>query len=170
MKIAVIVAKDQQNGIGKNNDLPWHLPADMKFFKETTTGHIVLMGRKNFESIPEKFRPLHNRLNVVVTRNKDFQAPNCLVFHSIDEVIAWKNTRKNDNRTLFVIGGGELFQQFLTTDLVEEMYITHIHTTVDADIFFPEINENNWSKEIILNHTKDEKNAFDFTIWKYFRN
>src|SRR5690554_1991376 len=125
MKMVIIVAKDNRNGIGKENDLPWHLPADMKFFKETTTGHIVLMGRKNYESIPERFRPLPNRLNIILTRDKSFQAEDCLVLHSINEVINWKATQENDNRTLFVIGGGEIFQQFLAADYVDEMYITH---------------------------------------------
>ena len=82
MKVALIVAMDQEQGIGKNNDLMWHLPVDMKFFKETTNGHIVVMGRKNFDSIPERFRPLSNRENVILTHNATFQAEGCLVFHS----------------------------------------------------------------------------------------
>jgi len=82
MKVSLIVAIDLEGGIGKNNDLMWHLPSDMKFFKETTKNQIVVMGRKNFDSIPEKYRPLPNRLNVILTRNKNFTADNCLVYHS----------------------------------------------------------------------------------------
>jgi dihydrofolate reductase len=81
MKVRLIVAMDNERGIGKNNDLMWHLPADMKFFKETTLGHIVVMGRKNFDSIPERFRPLVGRENVVLTRNTAYSAENCQVFH-----------------------------------------------------------------------------------------
>src|SRR5690606_20614266 len=103
MKVGLIVAMDSKNGIGKNNDLMWHLPNDMKFFKETTTGHIVVMGRKNFESIPEKFRPLPNRENVVLTRNVDYTAEGVKVFHSLREVITFYENE--DNRTVFIIGG-----------------------------------------------------------------
>ena len=87
MTIKLIVAMDNNRGIGKDNDLMWHLPSDMRFFKETTLNQIVIMGRKNFESIPEKFRPLPNRENVILTRQKDFTAENCLVFNSIRDVI-----------------------------------------------------------------------------------
>ena len=167
MKTIIVVAKDAHNGIGKENDLPWHLPADMKFFKETTMGHIVLMGRKNYESIPERFRPLPNRLNMILTRDKSFHAEDCLVFHSINEMINWKATQENEKRKLFVIGGGEIFKQFLESNLVDEMLITQIDATVEADIFFPEIKEDEWSKEIILTHEKDEENSFPFSIWKY---
>lgn len=169
MKTVIIVAKDLQNGIGKNNDLPWHLPADMKFFKETTTGHIVLMGRKNYDSIPEKFRPLPNRLNIILTRNqtKDYTSSNCLTFHSMEEFRTWKQQNQNDERTLFIIGGSEIFNQFLAADLVDEMYITQIHATVDADVFFSEIDESKWAKSIVQHHEIDEKNQFEFTIFHY---
>src|SRR5690554_2102842 len=169
MKMVIIVAKDNRNGIGKENDLPWHLPADMKFFRETTTGHIVLMGRKNYDSIPERFRPLANRLNIILTRNKDYQQADCLVLHSIDDVKKWMLENKNDERTLFVIGGGEIFSQFMKNDLVDEMFVTHIDTVVDSDVFFPEIDENKWEKTQVASHLKDEKNPYDFTVWKYLK-
>lgn len=167
MKTIIIVAKDAENGIGKGNNLPWNLPADMKFFKETTSNHIVLMGRKNYDSIPERFRPLPNRLNIILTRDTSFQAPNCLVLHSIPDVITWKNNQKDDNRTLFVIGGGEIFNQFLSADLVDEMFITHIETTVQADVFFPSFDESKWNKSSVVKHEKEDKNPYSFTIYHY---
>ena len=85
MQIQLIVAMDSERGIGKNNDLMWHLAADMRFFKETTSGHIVVMGRKNWDSIPTKYRPLSNRENVVLTRNTDFSAEGATVFHSLEQ-------------------------------------------------------------------------------------
>lgn len=167
MKISLIVAKDNHNGIGKDNDLLWHLPADMKFFKETTTGHIVLTGRKNYESIPEKFRPLPNRLNIILTHNKSFHAPDCLVFHSVEEVLTWRNTHKEDKRTLFIIGGGEIYRQFLKTEQIEEMFVTEVDAVFDADTCFPEIDDALWQKELVLEYSVDEKNKFGFKIYRY---
>jgi len=169
MKISLIVAKDDHNGIGKDNDLLWHLPADMRFFRETTIGHIVLMGRKNYESIPEKFRPLPGRLNMILTHNKSFQASDCLILHSVEEVLGWKEANKEDERTLFIIGGGEIYRQFLKTDQVEEMFVTQVDAVLDADTFFPEIDEAVWQKELVLEHSADEKNKFGFRVWKYYR-
>lgn len=164
MKVSLIVAMDSDRGIGKDNDLMWHLPADMKFFKETTTGHVVVMGRKNFESIPEKYRPLPNRENVVLTRNKDYSAPNCLVFHSIEECIAHYSA---EEKKAFIIGGGEIYKEALELDIIEEMYITHVDDTYDADTFFPEIDLNIWNSTSVLFFSKDEKNKSDFSINLY---
>lgn len=169
MKTVIIVAKDNQNGIGRKNDLPWHLPADMKFFKETTSRHIVLMGRKNYDSIPERFRPLPNRLNIILTRNKNYTATDCVVLHSVEDFVYWKNQQANDNRTLFVIGGGEIFTQFLSEGYIDEMYITQIDADVEADTFFPVFDENQWSKQLISTHQKDEKHQFDFAIYHYVK-
>ncbi len=166
MKVSLIVAMDLERGIGKNNDLMWHLPADMKFFKETTTGHVVVMGRKNYESIPEKYRPLPNRENVVLTRNEDYAAPDCLVFHSIEECISHYST-KNEDKTVFIIGGGEIYKKALELNCVEEMFITHVNKSYDADTFFPEINAAIWKSTSILTHEKDEKNQAGFEIKRY---
>lgn len=166
MKISLIVAMDQERGIGKNNDLMWHLPADMKFFKETTQGHIVVMGRKNYESIPEKFRPLPNRENVVLTRNKNFNASNCQVFYSLEDCFS-HYSNKNEEKTVFIIGGGEIYKMALESNLVSEMYITHVQKKYDADTFFPSINETTWKIETISTHEKDEKNEASFEIKKY---
>lgn len=167
MKISLIVAVDEKWGIGKDNTLPWHLPGDMKFFKETTTGNVVLMGRKNFESIPLKFRPLPNRLNIILTRNPNFSAEDCLIFHDVEQILNWKKKNEKDPRTLFVTGGGEIFKQFLENDLIEEMFITKIEHSFDADVFFPQIEESKWNQSLVNSHPKDEKNLYNFKIFKY---
>jgi dihydrofolate reductase len=166
MKVALIVAMDLERGIGKNNDLMWHLPADMKFFKETTTNHVVVMGRKNYESIPEKYRPLPNRENVVLTRNQSYVAQNCLVFNSLEDCISHYSTKKED-KTIFIIGGGEIYKMALDSSIIDEMYITHVDQKYDADTFFPEINSTIWKSESILTFEKDEKNEASFEIKKY---
>lgn len=167
MKTVLIVAMDLDRGIGKNNDLMWHLPADMRFFKETTTGHIVVLGRKNYESIPERFRPLPNRENAVLTRNTSFEAPGCVVFHSLQACL---NHYENETeRTIFIIGGGEIYKQALGLDVIDEMYITHVHQRYEADTFFPEFDESGWRKEVVLIHEQDEKNEAGFEVVKYFK-
>jgi dihydrofolate reductase len=167
MKIKLIVAMDLDRGIGKNNDLMWHLPADMKFFKETTMNQIVVMGRKNYESIPEKFRPLPNRINVVLTRQKDFIAENCLIFHSLQECL--KHFTNETEKTLFIIGGGQIYLESLESNLIDEMFVTHVDGQFDADTFFPQIVENEWNSEILFKHEMDEKNKFDFSVTKHIK-
>ena len=101
MKVSLIVAMDKNRGIGKNNDLMWHLPNDMRFFKETTAHQLVVMGRKNYDSIPEKYRPLPNRKNIILTRNSNFKAKDCDVFYSLDDaLVAYANEAE---KTIFII-------------------------------------------------------------------
>lgn len=165
MKIAVIVAVDQENGIGKNNDLMWHLPDDLKFFKDTTAGHIVIMGRKNWDSIPERFRPFKNRENVVITRNRDFQAEGAHVFHSMEEALeAYKN---ENGRTVFIIGGGEIYRQAIELNCVDEFFITRVDHRFDADTFFPKLDFSSWTEEILGNHPIDDKHKYSFTFYRY---
>lgn len=168
MRISLIVAMDRERGIGKNNDLMWHLPADMKFFKETTTGQIVVMGRKNYESIPERFRPLPNRENVVLTRNTDYRAEGCKVFHSLEDCLSFYDGETE--RTVYIIGGGEIYRQALELDVIQEMYITHIDSVFGADTFFKEFDEEKWMINEILNWPKDEKNEAGFRIRHYIKN
>jgi dihydrofolate reductase len=165
MKIALIVAYDEERGIGRDNDLMWHLPDDMKFFKEMTVGHIVVMGRKNYESIPEKYRPLPDRENVVLTRSESYMASDCLVFNNIEDVLGYYG--EYEERTLFIIGGGEIYKLALEKDLVEVMYITQIHKTYGADTFFPEFNTDDWEVKILSEHPADEKHDSSFSILKY---
>ena len=165
MKIALIVAMDENRGIGKDNDLMWHLPADMKFFRETTTNHIVVMGRKNFESIPEKYRPLPKRENVVLTRNSSFKAEGCLVAHSMEECL--NLFPENDERTLFIIGGGEIYRQALEMNILDELYITHVNKSYDADTFFPKFDLKEWTVNVLFEKEKDDKNRTSFSVVKY---
>jgi dihydrofolate reductase len=167
MKVALIVAMDAERGIGKNNDLMWHLPADMRFFKETTLQQIVVMGRKNYDSIPEKYRPLANRLNVILTRNKIFEAENCLILHSLETCL---NAFQNEiERTVFIIGGGEIYKMAMELNCLDEMYITIVDGIFGADTFFPEFDETNWDKNTIGNQFPDEKHSNGFEIVKYVK-
>jgi dihydrofolate reductase len=166
MQIQLIVAMDHERGIGKNNDLMWHLAADMRFFKETTSGHIVVMGRKNWDSIPLKYRPLSNRENVVLTRNTDFQAEDAQVFHSLEDSISHYD---GDDRKFFVIGGGEIYRHALELNCVDEMYITHVDAVYGADTFFPEFDASLWDVHDLFHFDQDEKNEAAFTVKHYIR-
>lgn len=167
MKVSLIVAMDAKRGIGKNNDLMWHLPADMNFFKETTKNQIVVMGRRNYDSIPEKYRPLPNRLNVVLTRNKNFEAENCLVFNSLKDCL--KHFENEEELKVFIIGGGEIYKMALDANCLDEMFITYVDGVFDADTFFPEFDENEWNSEIIGHKEIDEKHCCSFKIYLYKR-
>ncbi len=166
MKIKMIAAMDQKRGIGKNNDLMWKLSDDMRFFMNTTKGHIVVMGRKNYDSIPEKYRPLADRENVVLTRNKNFKADNCRVFHDMKDCISFYED-KEEKRDLFIIGGGEIYRLALELGVAEEIYLTYVLNTYDADTFFPEFDTCEWNQEFIGVKEKDERNEADFVIVKY---
>lgn len=165
MKVSLIVAMDTDRGIGKNNDLMWHLPSDMRFFKETTTGHVVVMGRKNYESIPEKYRPLPNRENVVLTRNESYVADDCNIFHSLEECL--KYYESEEERTIFIIGGGEIYRQALEMDVIDEMYISHVNHSYGADTFFADFDLKKWKVETILEQAKDEKHKASFSVLRY---
>lgn len=167
MQVSLIVAMDANRGIGKNNDLMWHLPADMNFFKETTKGQIVVMGRKNYDSIPEKYRPLPNRLNVILTRNKDFKAENCLVFNSLNDCL--DHFKDEKVRKVFIIGGGEIYKMALDSGCLNEMYITYVDGVFDADTFFPQFNESEWTSQILTEQSIDEKHEYSFVVRYYLR-
>lgn len=162
--VKLIVAIAANRAIGKNNDLIWHLPADMRFFTQTTLNHIVVMGRKNWNSIPDKYRPLKDRLNVVVSRDTSFEDDGCVVYHSIEDAI---EAYRHDERDTYIIGGGQIYKYVLEHDLVDQMLITKIDQSFDADTFFPEFDESLWQKECIMEHPVDEKNAYSFNVWKY---
>lgn len=167
MKVALIVAMDIERGIGKNNDLMWHLPDDMQFFKSTTSGQIVVMGRKNYDSIPEKYRPLPNRENVILTRNTSFDAEGCQVFHSLESCL--EHFRNEQSKTVFIIGGGEIYRLALESGAVEEMYITHVNKKYGADTFFPVFDLKSWKIETLNEHPKDDRHEASFKIIKYTR-
>jgi dihydrofolate reductase len=165
MKVVIIAAMDVNRGIGKDNDLMWHLPDDMRFFKETTKGHIVVMGRKNWDSIPQRFRPFSDRENVVLTRSRDFKAEGARVFHTMEEcLLAYKD---ENERTVFIIGGGEIYRLALELNCVDEMFITHVNGEYEADTFLPEFNEENWEVSEIMSCPRDEKNEASFEVKHY---
>ena len=138
--LSLIAAISENNCIGKDNSLPWNIPEDMKHFKDITTGHIVLMGRNTWESIPEKFRPLPNRKNIVITRDIKYMVPKGVeVYSSIDEAL-----EKYKKQDLFIIGGASIYKQ--TIEKADKLFITEVHQFVDGDAFFPEIDKNVWQE------------------------
>ncbi len=162
MKLSIIVAIGKNNEIGKGNDLLWRLSSDMKRFKAITTGHAVVMGRKTYQSLPNGALP--NRTNVVISRNPDFKADNCLVFSSLDAALI----HLRDEDEIFIIGGGEIYRQaFPVTD---KLYLTKVHATFpEADTFFPQIDYQQWKTIGMETTPADEKNAYDFTFYEYER-
>lgn len=163
MIVSIIVATSLNHAIGKDNQLLWHLPADLKFFKTTTMGCPVVMGRKTFQSIG---RTLPGRQNVVITRDKNFNADNqfdLTVVGSIDEALVKLHAEKE----VFIIGGGEIYKQSI--DSVDTIYITLVHTVIDGDVYFPEIDKSKFDLVWEEKHVADEKNKFDFTFQKFER-
>ena len=136
MIVSLIVAASENGVIGKDNDLIWYLPKDMKFFKDTTLGHHVIMGRKNFESIPHKYSPLPNRTNVVITRQTDYADERCVVVNSVEAAL--QIAKENGDIEPFIIGGGQIYKLALKANLVDKIYLTKIHHSYEGDTFFPE--------------------------------
>ena len=164
MIVSLIVAVSENGVIGKDNNLIWHLPNDMKYFKEKTLGHHVIMGRKNFESIPHKFRPLKDRTNIIVTRQKKYIANGCIVVNSLKEGLAI--AKSNRDQEPFIIGGGEIYKLALEKKLVDKIYLTRIHTNFEGDTFFPKLSTD-WYIENDEKNLKDNYHMFDFTFLIY---
>jgi dihydrofolate reductase len=164
MTISMIAALARNGVIGKANDLPWHLPDDMKFFMQTTKGHHVIMGRKNYESLPEKFRPLPNRTSIVVTRQRDYNAPGCIVVHQMEEGV--KMAEKNGESELFIIGGSEIYK--LAMPIANKLYLTEIDSVIEGDTFFPSYKKESWKEIARQHHTSDDRHqfSFDFVVYK----
>lgn len=163
MKIKLIVAVSENNVIGVKNDLPWHLPDDMDFFKKKTLNSSVIMGKNNFLSIPEKFRPLKNRINIILTRNKSFNAKECLIANDLKAAI---KLAKKAKKNIFIIGGGMVYKDALTQGLVDIIYLTRIHAQIKGDVFFPELDMNKWRVVEEQLHPKDSRHKYDFTFFK----
>lgn len=160
-KLVIIAAAAENNALGINNDLPWHLPDDFKRFKQITSGHKIIMGRKTLESFP---KPLPNRQHIVITRDKKYVPKfKCTVFHSIDQAIEF--ARKD--AVAFIIGGGQLYEQ--TMHYATDIELTRIHAEFEADTFFPEIDESQWQLVNEEHHPKDEKHQYAFTYLTYRR-
>jgi dihydrofolate reductase len=148
---------DENRAIGKGNHLPWRLSTDLKRFRELTMGHHILVGRKTFQSIG---KPLPGRQTIIVTRNEGFKPEGCLIAHSVEDGIRLAQERGESE--LFICGGAEIYAQSL--HMADRMYLTLVHTVVDADTFFPEWESDEWIEEEISRHEVDAKNQFSFTF------
>ena len=156
--ISLIVAYDKNQGIGKENTLPWKLSEDLKIFKKITENNYIVMGRKTFDSIG---RPLPNRKNIIITRDRDYTQEKCLVVHSIQEIINFAESKPHYE--IFIIGGAEIYKQFV--DIADRLYITQVDTEMEGlDAFFPKWDKVNYKRIGFKEFTKDEKNQFDFTF------
>ena len=149
------------NGIGADNQLLWHLPKDLKYFKETTTDHPIIMGRKTYESIG---KPLPNRTNIVVSKRKDWFEEGILIVGSVKEALKFA---KKMNENIFIISGGNIYKQ--TIDLADKLQVTLVKTQSKAEVFFPKINLKVWDKTAEICHEKDDKNEYDFCFQTYER-
>lgn len=153
--ISIIAALAENRVIGINNTLPWRLPNDLKHFRRLTTGHAIIMGRKNYESIG---KPLPERTNIIITRNRDYRADGCLIAHSLDEALT---LAKNDPE-IFVIGGAEIYSTALAR--ADRLYLTRVHATIAGDTYFPEFDETEWRESACERHAADERHAFDYSF------
>jgi len=158
--IILIAAVAENNALGKNNDLLWHLPKDFKRFKEITSGHHIIMGRKTFESFP---KALPNRTHVIITRQKEYVSEGCIVVQDLEEAIAV--CPKNED--IFVIGGGEIYSQSI--HLADQLDITRVHHSFEADVYFPEIDPKIWELTSEVFNPKDEKHLYDYTFQTFVR-
>ena len=156
--ITLIAAASENNIIGKDNKLIWHLSDDLKHFKDLTKGHFVIMGRKTFESMP---KALPNRTNVIITRKTDYKAENAIVVNSLEKAL---KIAENDNQP-FIIGGGEIYK--LSIEIADRIELTRVHTTIEGDTSFPEINLEKWQEVKRDKRLKDEKNEYDFSFLRY---
>lgn len=163
MKISLIAAMSRNRVIGINNDLPWHLPDDMKYFMETTKGHVVIMGRKNYDSLPPKFKPLPNRTNVILTRQDVYEVEDCVVFNDISDAYAFAEERGEEE--LFVIGGGQIYQ--MAIDQADVIYLTEIDAEIEnGEVFFPEM-DGEWKETSRIHHPADDRHVYAFDFVKY---
>ena len=158
--IIIVAAVAKNNALGKDNELVWHLPDDFKRFKELTTGHHIIMGRKTFESFP---KPLPNRTHIVVTRQKDYSPEGCIVVHSISDAIQ----QVPKSADAFIIGGGEIYE--LGMAATDKLEITRVNGIFEADAFFPEIRAADWELTQSVFHPEDDKHKFSFTYVTYLR-
>lgn len=148
--IEIIVAMDEHGGIGKHNQLMWHIPADLQRFKNMTTGHAVVMGRNTWESLPEKVRPLPNRTNLVLTTQQDYVAHGATVIHDIKNILEYDK--------IFVIGGGQIYEQ--TKHLAHVLHVTRVHASYDADAWFGDVDPMVWKLEHVQHHAATPSYSF----------
>lgn len=157
MIISLIVAMDEEGGIGLNGGLPWYLPADLKYFKTVTMGHHLIMGRWTYESIG---RPLPGRTMIILTHNKEYEAEGCLIAHSLNMALEIARTGGEDE--VFIIGGGDVFSQAIA--FADKIYLTRIHTTLSADVYFPIIHQSEWQETANEKRAPDGRNPYPYSF------
>ena len=150
--VSIIVATEKNNGIGNQNALLWHLPNDLKRFKAITSGHPIIMGRKTFDSIG---RPLPNRTNIIITKNKDLNIDGCVIVHTLQDAIL-----ACEGKDVFIIGGGSIYEQAM--EMADMIYLTMVDVSLEADTHFPKIDDNVWEIVHSESHSKDEKHQYDY--------
>lgn len=159
MSISMIAAIGKNNELGKDNNLIWYLPEDLKFFKETTTGHTIVMGMNTLNSLPRK---LKNRRYIVITTKNIELDPDIKVVHSIDELLEYINTLNEDT---FIIGGASIYNQMI--DYSDKMYLTEVDATCeDADVYYPEFNKDEWEEELLSEHVTEDNIKYSHKIYK----
>lgn len=174
MTLSIIAAVGKNNELGKNNDLLWNLPADLKHFKETTSGHPVIMGQRTFQSLwtndkgEQIGRPLPNRRNIIITMDQAYHPDGTEVVHSIDELMDLIKKDGESDEEFFVIGGGQIYKQMI--EKADKLYITHVEISVpDAEVYFPAIDLSVWDKISEERHEPDEKNNLPYTFTTYIK-
>lgn len=155
MKLSIIAAMSQNRVIGKDNQLPWHIPADFKHFRDITMGKPILMGRKTYESIG---KPLPGRTNIIITNNPDYRAEGCIIVHSIEDAL----DKAKDNEEVMIIGGASFYEQTLT--MASRLYLTIIHEDFDGDAWFPEIDDKDWLETERTDNEPDENNPYPYSF------
>jgi dihydrofolate reductase len=155
MIVTMVVAIGENNAIGKNNELLWYLPKDLRHFKTITSGHTVIMGRKTYESVG---KPLPKRRNIIITRNREFAVEGAEVVHTIEDAL---KLCKADEE-VFIIGGAEIYK--MAMQHTDKIYLTVVHENFEADAFFPEIDKNLWVETASETHSPDDKNNLSFTF------
>lgn len=161
-QLSLIVAQSSNRVIGIENDLPWRLSEDLKFFKRTTLGCPIILGRKNYESIG---RPLPGRINIILSSQKNFKPKGCLVLHSKLDVMDY--LKKESIEKAFIIGGSQIYDLFLED--CSELFITQVDCTIRGDVYFPKLNSNSWSITNIFSHSRDEKHDYAFSVEHWIR-
>ncbi|MFP4599198.1 MAG: type 3 dihydrofolate reductase [Persicimonas sp.] len=164
MKISPIAACDLQMTIGKDNDLPWRLPADLRYFKTTTMGKPVIMGRRTFESLSG---PLVGRLNVILTRQQDYAADGVEIAHSVDEALEIAGDEAAEHEELMILGGARVYQQFLP--ISDRLYLTVVYDRFEGDTFFPAFDMDQWEVASVEHHQADATNPHPYSFWQLER-
>lgn len=158
--ITIIAAIAENNALGKDNQLIWHLPADLKRFKQVTLNHHIIMGRKTFESLG---KPLPNRTSIIISRNKNYIAEGCIVVNSLNEALQAAAADKNP----YILGGAEIYKQAI--EIADKLDLTFVHHTFDADAFFPVIDSSVWKETSRQRFKADEKNKYDYSFVSYIK-